>query len=252
MQLRGIKIIVTGGASGLGLACAEGLAKKGAEVFVADRNNEAGAKAASDLGVTFVHADVTDAESVENLFDQVADGEEPARVLLNCAGVAPLLSLVRNGVPHCLDAFDHVLKTNITGTFLPITRFVTRLKDIEPIGEEKGVIINTSSITAFEGQAGHTVYAATKGAINAMTLPLARELANDQIRVVAIAPGPFETPMLANVLNRAKVEIGTQIPHPSRLGLPSEFASLTCHVIQNAFINGEVIRLDGGLRLVHS
>lgn len=252
MQLRGIKIIVTGGASGLGLACAEGFAKKGAEVFIADRDKEAGAKAATDPSITFVHADVTDAESVENLLDQVADGEEPARVLLNCAGVAPLLSLVRNGVPHCLDAFDHVLKTNITGTFLPITRFAMRLKNIELLGEEKGVIINTSSITAFEGQAGHTAYAATKGAINAMTLPLARELAINRIRVVAIAPGPFETPMLANVPTSSKVELGTQVPHPSRLGLPEEFASLARHVIENSYINGEVIRLDGGLRLVHS
>ena len=249
MQLRGIKIIVTGGASGLGLACATSFAKKGAEVFIADRDRDAGAKAASDPGITFVHTDVTDAKSVDDLLDRVADGDEPARVLVNCAGIAPLLQLVRNGVPHCLDAFDHVLKTNITGTFLPVLRFAMRLKELEPVGDETGVIINTSSITAFEGQAGQTAYAATKGAISAMTLPLARELASDRIRVVAIAPGPFDTPMLANVPNGSKVELGTQVPHPSRLGLPEEFAALACHIIENQFLNGGVIRLDGGLRL---
>ena len=250
MQLRGMKAIVTGGASGLGLACARNLARKGAEVFVADTDEQAGAKASSDDGICFITADITDPEAVKALFDQATNGEEPARILVNCAGIAPLLKLVRAGVPHCLDAFEHVLKTNITGTFLPILHFVLSLKDAEAVGEERGVAINTSSIAAFDGHEGHTAYAATKGAINAMTLPLARELASEQIRIATIAPGLFETPMLANVPNPRKVELGCQVPHPTRLGLPNEYAALALHIIENPYINGEIIRLDGGLRMM--
>lgn len=250
MEMRGIKAIVTGGASGLGAACARNLVRKGAEVFIADVNAAHGTKVAAEAGIHFIETDVTEAEAFEAFLDQVEDGEEPARILVNCAGVAPCMQLVRNGEPHCLDAFNHILKTNITGTFLPITRFVKRLKAADLIGEEKGVIINTSSITAFDGQAEQTAYAATKGAINSMTLPLARELAPDKIRAMAIAPGIFETPMLENVPR--KEQLGTQVPHPSRLGASDEFASLVRHIIENPMMNGEVVRIDGALRMTPS
>jgi NAD(P)-dependent dehydrogenase (short-subunit alcohol dehydrogenase family) len=169
---------------------------------------------------------------------------------VNCAGIAPSLQIVRRGAPHCLDALAHILQVNITGTFLPITRFVKRLQKVKSIGEETGVIINTSSITAFDGQAGQAAYAATKGAITSMTLPLARELSRQKIRVMTVAPGIFDTPMLENLPR--KDELGTQVPHPSRLGAPNEFASLARHIIENPMMNGEVIRLDGALRMMPS
>lgn len=250
MELRGIKAIVTGGASGLGAACARNFARKGAEVFVADVDPDAGAKIASEPGIIFVETDVSDRDETRTLFDRVRNDEDPARVLVNCAGISPRLRLVRNGAPHCLDAFHHILKTNVIGTFLPITLFVKHLSDAVLIGEEKGVIINVSSITSFDGQAGQTAYAASKGAINAMTLPLARELANEYIRAVTVAPGVFDTPALRDVSH--KEELGTQVPHPSRLGSAEEFASLARHIVENPMMNGEVIRLDGALRMTPS
>lgn len=249
MQLSGIKAIVTGGASGLGLACAKAFVSKGAEVYIADVDEENGKRAASTTGITFMPTDVTKVDEVAALLDRIEADGEPARVLMNCAGIAPLLSLWRGDDLHCLDAFEHVLKTNITGTFLPSSRFAYRLRDAEPIGEEVGAIINTSSVTAFDGQAGHVAYAASKGAVAAMTLPLARELSRVRIRAVSIAAGLFDTPMLENVPNSHKVELGSQVPHPRRLGHPEEFAALVRHIVENPMINGEVIRLDGALRM---
>lgn len=249
MQLSGIKSIVTGGASGLGLACAKAFVSKGAEVYVADIDEENGKRAASMSGITFLPTDVTKEDEVAAMLDRIEADGEPARVLVNCAGIAPLLSLWRGDDLHCLDAFELVLKTNITGTFLPVSRFAYRLRDAEPIGEEVGVIINTSSVTAFDGQAGHVAYAASKGAVAAMTLPLARDLSRVRIRAVSIAAGLFDTPMLKNVPNSHKVELGSQVPHPQRLGRPEEFATLVRHIVENPMLNGDVIRLDGALRM---
>lgn len=250
MDLAGLKAVITGGASGLGKACAQMMATKGAKVFVADKNEEAGhSVAAASSNIAFVLTDVTSEEQVNALLDRVETDGEPARVLLNCAGIAPALALSRNGVLHCLDAFDFVMKTNVTSTFLTTSRFAWRLRNADPIGEEVGVIINASSIAAIEGQAGRVAYAASKGAIAAMTLPLARELARSRIRAVAIAPGPFDTKMMDHILSRLRVELGTQAPHPSRLGKPQEYAALACHIVENPMINGEVIRIDGALRV---
>lgn len=250
MRLEGTKAIITGGASGLGKACAIALASRGAEVVVVDKDKEAGRElSAQNSGISFYPCDVTKEGDVEGVFEQVGRDQEPARIIVNCAGVAPKLQLNRSGVPHCIDAFKHTFNTNVVGTFLPITRFVLALANASPVDEDTGVIINTSSITAFDGQADQTAYAGSKGAVASMTLPLARELARDRIRAVCIAPGPFETSMMKNVRRPDDNELGSQVPHPRRLGRPEEFAALVCHVIENPMINGETIRLDGALRL---
>jgi len=250
MRLDGIKAIITGGASGLGKACAIELAAKGAKVIVVDKDQDAGRElAATDAAINFCPCDVTKEADVDGMFEQIGRDQKPARIIVNCAGVAPSLRLNRSGVPHCLDAFKHTFDTNVVGTFLPITRFVQQLNKAAPVDEDTGVIINVSSITAFDGQAGQTAYAGSKGAVASMTLPLARELAQNRIRAVCIAPGPFETPMMKNVRRPVDNELGSQVPHPRRLGQPEEFAMLVRHIIENSMINGETIRLDGALRL---
>ena len=248
MQTEGIKAIVTGGASGLGRASVEALVDVGCRVSIADTDRGQGEEVSHRTGATFLETDVTCTVGVDSLFDKVGSGGEPARILVNCVGVAPALPVHDEEGTHCMDAFDYIVNTNVKGTFLPITRFAQHIADGPSIGEENGVIINVSSIAAFDGQAGRSVYAATKGAIAAMTLPLARELAALRIRVVTIAPGLFNTPML-NIRSRDNaVGLGTQAPHPARLGRPAEFAALACHIISNPMINGEVVRLDGALR----
>ena len=250
MKLDGIKAIVTGGASGLGKASSEALSAAGAHVWIADINDLEGARVARRAGMTFVDCDVTKDKDVDALLDAVEADGEPARVLINCAGMAPAMRLWdEDNDPHCMDAFEFILRTNITGTFLPLSRFAHRLYDAVPLGEERGVIINTASIAAFDGQAGRSAYAATKGAVRSMTLPLARELAHVGIRVNAIAPGLFDTPMVNHRPHEDTVGLGTQAPHPARLGRPDEFAALACHIIENTMINGEVLRLDAALRL---
>ncbi|MEO1920832.1 MAG: SDR family NAD(P)-dependent oxidoreductase [Sphingomonadaceae bacterium] len=249
MNIDGLVAVVTGGASGLGKACAKLLSNNGAKVFIADTNAELGRQAAVACGATFKRTDVTNESEVVALFDQIEKKGEPARILVNCAGTAPQLALLRDGEPHSLEVFEHILKVNVTGTFLPISRFVERLTTIGCEDDEKGVIINTSSITAFDGQAGHLAYAATKGAIASMTLPLARELAHHAIRAMTIAPGLFDTPMMKDISDRERADLGSQAPHPGRLGHANEFAELVCHIIANPMFNGETVRLDAALRM---
>ena len=229
MKVKGMKAIVTGGASGLGRASAEALVDFESQVWIADADRGQGEEAARKTRATFIETDVTSEADVDSMFAKVGSGGEPARILVNCAGVAPAIPVRDDDGLHCMDAFDYILKTNIGGTFLPITRFAQRIADASPIGEENGVVINVSSIAAFEGQAGRSAYAASKGAIAAMTLPLARELAALRIRVVTIAPGLFNTPMLDIRPRDNAVGLGTQAPHPARLGRPAEFAALACH-----------------------
>lgn len=249
MKISGKTAIVTGGASGLGKACVEMLRNHGATVFIADIAEEGGREVASSTGAIYHPTDVTVESDIVRLFRAAGKGAEPARILINCAGFAPHMLLSRREGPHSVDAFRLTLETNVTGTFLPVSRFAHQLRGAEPVDGDAGVVIMTSSIVAFDGQVGHTAYSASKGAIAAMTLPMARDLARLKVRVMTIAPGPFETAMMADIPNPAENPLGSQTPHPARLGQPEEFADLAAHIISNPMLNGETIRLDGALRL---
>lgn len=255
MQLQDSVALVTGGLSGLGRATAHMLAARAKHVVVLDLPREDGDEIAAEIGtnVRFVPADVTDAQ-------QVAAGIERAkelgtlRVLVNCAGVAtPGKVLGRDGVLP-LERFAKVLDINVNGTFNVIRLAAEAMVHSEALNDEqgtteRGVIINTASVAAFDGQIGQPAYAASKGAVAAMTLPLARELASHQIRVMTIAPGIFHTPMMAGLPQAAQDSLGAQVPHPSRLGRPEEYAALVEHIVANPMLNGETIRLDGAIRM---
>lgn len=250
MKLEGIAAIVTGGASGLGGATATMLASHGAKVTIFDLNEEAGNASAEAIGGRFVRTDVTDEESVRAGLDAAEEGHGVARVLVNCAGVAPAIKTVGKELqPHPLEAFRKAVGINLVGTFNAISQFAARLAAAEPIGEERGVIINTASVAAYDGQIGQAAYAASKGGVVGLTLPVARDLAQHKIRVVTIAPGIFLTPMLMGLPQAAQDSLGQQVPHPSRLGHPDEYALLVDSIIANPMLNGEVIRLDGAIRM---
>ncbi|MCG2622832.1 SDR family NAD(P)-dependent oxidoreductase [Arthrobacter sp. I2-34] len=255
MEIANTVALITGGASGLGAATARRLYDAGASVVLVDLPGAAGEAAAAGLGerARFVPADVTSGEQVQAAVE-AASGLGPLRIVVNCAGVGtPGKVLGRDGVLP-LEAFEKVVKINLVGTFNVIRLAVAAMAATEPVetglgGPERGVIINTASVAAFDGQIGQPAYAASKGGVAAMTLPLARELARSLIRVVAIAPGIFETPMLAGLPAEAQESLGHQVPHPARLGRPAEFAGLAAHIVENAMLNGEVIRLDGAIRM---
>lgn len=250
MRIEGAGALVTGGASGLGAATARTLCAAGAGVTVADRDEERGKATAAELGARFVRTDVTDTEDVRGAVE--AAGERlPLRIAVNCAGIATASRVVaRDGTPHDLDAFVRVLHVNLVGTFNVLRVVASSISRAEPDDDgERGVVVNTASIAAFEGQIGQIAYAASKGGVAAMTLPAARDLAPYGIRVCTIAPGTFETPMLATLSEPAREALAGNIPFPSRLGRPAEFAALVQHVCENRMLNGEVIRLDGALRM---
>ena len=250
MELNGIGAIVTGGASGLGGATARLLAQKGARVTIFDLNEETGAAHAADIGGLFVKVNVSDDASVSQAVAKAEEAHGVARVLVNCAGVAPAIKTVgRENAPHPLDAFRKTVEVNLIGTFNVISKFAARLAAAEPIGEERGVIVNTASVAAYDGQIGQAAYAASKGGVVGLTLPVARDLAQHKIRVVTIAPGIFLTPMLMVLPQAAQDSLGTQVPHPSRLGKPEEYAQMVEAIIANPMLNGEVIRLDGAIRM---
>ncbi|WP_426227492.1 SDR family NAD(P)-dependent oxidoreductase [Pseudarthrobacter sp. DSP2-3-2b1] len=268
MDVLGTVALITGGASGLGAATARRLFDAGASVVLIDLPSSAGAAFAAELNGTgpsdggtsgsgraavFVPADVTDAAQVQAAVDAaVALG--PLRIVVNCAGIAtPGKVLGRDGVLP-LDTFNRVIQVNLIGTFNVLRLAVAAMVTTEPVstelgGPERGVIVNTASVAAFDGQIGQPAYAASKGAVAAMTLPLARELARSLVRVVTIAPGIFETPMMATLPQDAQDSLGQQVPHPSRLGRPAEYANLVAHIVENAMLNGETIRLDGAIRM---
>ena len=242
--------IVVGGASGLGLATAAKIAAQGASVTILDINEGEGVAAAAQIGALFIRADVTSGDSIAAALDQSAAAHGTARILVNCAGIAPGARTVdRNGMPHALDLFRRALEVNLLGTFNTVSQFAARSLAMEPIGEERGVIVNTASVAAFDGQIGQVAYAASKSGVAGMTLPLARDLAQHLIRVVTIAPGIFLTPMLLGLPEDAQASLGKQVPHPSRLGRPEEFADLVESLISNPMLNGEVIRIDGAIRM---
>jgi len=245
VQIRDATALVTGGASGLGLATAELLATTGARVVIVDLASSAGAEVAAQHGFTFVAADVRNEVEVQAAVDAAAD----ARIIVNCAGVVtPGRAVGKNG-PLALESFSTVIAINLVGTFNVVRLAAARLMQLEAIGEERGVIITTASVAAFDGQVGQPAYAASKAGVAGMTLPLAREFAPQLIRVMTIAPGIFETPMLAGLPRQAQDSLGAQVPHPSRLGRPAEYAALVKHIVENPMLNGETIRLDGAIRM---
>lgn len=250
MQIEGCPAIVTGGASGLGAATARRLAAAGAAVAIFDLNEAHGEALAAETGGTFVSVDVTDEPQVTAALDAAAAAHGPARILVNCAGIGPPAKAVdRDGVPLPLAEFRKVVDVNLTGTFNVLSKFAARAMALEPVGEERGVIVNTASVAAFDGQIGQPAYSASKSGIVGMTLPLAREFARAAIRVVTIAPGLFRTPLLAGLPEEAQQSLGQQVPFPSRLGEPDEFAALVESIVGNAMLNGETIRLDGAIRM---
>jgi NAD(P)-dependent dehydrogenase (short-subunit alcohol dehydrogenase family) len=250
VELNGIAAIVTGGGSGLGGATARMLAEAGARVAVFDLNEEAGAAQAAAIGGVFQKVDVSNDESVTAGLEAAEAVHGVARVLVNCAGVAPAAKTVgRENLPHPAGIFRKTIEVNLIGTYQMIARFSARLAAAEPIGEERGVIVNTASVAAYDGQTGQAAYAASKSGVAGLTLPVARDLAPHRIRCVTIAPGLFLTPMLMGLPQATQDALGEVVPHPSRLGRPEEYALMVANIVANPMLNGEVIRLDGALRL---
>lgn len=250
MQVSGIAAIVTGGASGLGAATARMLADNGARVALFDVNEEVGAPYAAALGGTFFNVNVSDDASVREGIAAAEARHGAARILVNCAGVAPAMKTVgKENLPHSLDAFRRAIDINLVGTFNVISKFAARLAALATDEEERGIIVNTASVAAYDGQIGQAAYAASKGGVVGLTLPVARDLAQHRIRVITVAPGIFLTPMLMSLPQAAQDSLGKQVPHPSRLGKPEEYAQLVHSIIANPMLNGEVIRLDGAIRM---
>ena len=252
MEPTGRTFLVTGGGSGLGAACVREFAGVGANIVIADVNAQTGSELAEQLGerVVFAQTDVTQEESVEKALALAKERFGGLHVAINCAGVAIAERVLGKGGPHPLASFSKVIEVNLIGTFNVIRLAAALMAEGQPNqAGERGVIINTASIAAFDGQIGQAAYSASKGAIAAMTLPIARDLARSGIRVVTIAPGIFDTPMLAGLPEPARAALGEQVPFPPRLGQPAEYAALAHHIVENEMLNGTVIRLDGALRM---
>ena len=242
--------VVTGGASGLGLATTKALLADGASVVIIDLSSSNGEAIAKELGdrVRFAAADVTDEAAVTAALD-VAESLGPLRVAVNCAGIGNAVKTVSKKGAFPLDAFKKVIDVNLIGTFNVLRLAAERISKTGPIDGERGVIINTASVAAYDGQIGQAAYSASKGGVVGMTLPIARDLASLLIRVNTIAPGLFKTPLLAGLPEAAQASLGQQVPHPSRLGDPSEYGALAAHIVSNPMLNGETIRLDGAIRM---
>ena len=247
MDIKDAVAIVTGGASGLGLATTKRLLDRGAHVVVLDITGEDVATGLGDR-VRFAAADVTNPDAVTAALD-IADGMGPLRVVVNCAGTGDAIRVLSRKGVYPLDLFARVININLVGTFNVLRLGAERIAKTDLVGEERGVIINTASVAAFDGQIGQAAYSASKGGVVGMTLPIARDLADKAIRVMTIAPGLFDTPLLAGMPEEAKHSLGAQVPHPARLGNPDEFGALAVHIIENPMLNGEVIRLDGAIRM---
>lgn len=252
MNIQGKVAVVTGGASGLGAATASYLVAQGARVILIDMNQEQGVAMQQQLGenAQFMQLDVTDEQAVQTVFAKIEQDYVQLHILVNCAGVAPSAKVLGRDGLHALALFQKVLDINVVGTF-NMLRFAAQLmakNDLEVEGE-RGLIVNTASVAAYEGQIGQTAYAASKGAIVSMTLPLARELARDGIRVMTIAPGIMHTPMVAAMPEKVQEALAAMVPFPARLARPEEFAKLVGHIAENSYLNGEVIRFDGAIRM---
>lgn len=252
MEISGSTFLVTGAGSGLGAATATELVRRGANIVLADLNKEAGAARAEALGkkAVFLETDVTSEASVTDAVSKCMEQFGKLSGAINCAGIIVGRKTVGKHGAHDLESFQKVILVNLVGTFNVIRIAAVQMQHNEPNEEgERGVIINTSSIAAFEGQIGQAAYAASKGGVAAMTLPVARDLARSGIRVMTVAPGIFETPMMAGMTDDVRASLEQQVPFPQRLGKPQEFAALAAHIIENPMLNGEVIRLDGGIRM---
>lgn len=249
MDIRDTSALVTGAASGLGAATARRLARDGARVAILDRDAARGTTVAHEIGGVFCHCDVTDLASSQGAIAKAEAAHGPARILVSCAGIGTAARIVGREGPMPLDAFERVVRVNLVGTF-NVLRLAAAAMSVLPDREgERGVIIMTASIAAYEGQIGQAAYAASKGGIVSLTLPAARELARFGIRVLTIAPGLFRTPLLEELPDESRAALASSIPFPARLGEASEFAALVAALIENAYINGEVVRLDGALRM---
>ena len=251
MQIQGQAALVTGGGSGLGAAVARELARLGAKVAVLDVN-EAGAQAvAAEIGGVAMRCDITDSASVTAALDAAEAAHGPARILMNIAGIGGARRIVgRDGSPAPLEDFERVVRVNLIGTYNMIRLAAARMVGLEPLADgERGVMLNTASVAAYDGQVGQEAYAASKGGVVSLTLPLARDLAQWGVRVVTLAPGLFATPLMKELPEAVQQSLAASIPFPKRLGHPEEFAALAAHVVINGHLNGEVIRLDGALRL---
>lgn len=250
MNPSGQVAIVTGGGSGLGEATARALAAKGAKVALFDVGMDRAAKVAGEIGGIAVKCDVSSAEAGEAAIAEVAQKLGEPRILVNCAGIAIAMKTTGKDGAHPLDQYRKVIEVNLIGTFNMIRLVAVRAEKLEPLESgERGVIVNTASVAAFDGQIGQVAYSASKGGVVGMTLPIARDLARSGIRVCTIAPGLFRTPMLAGLPEDAQKSLGQQVPFPSRLGDPAEYAALACHIVENQMLNGETIRLDGAIRM---
>ncbi|KAA0095351.1 3-hydroxyacyl-CoA dehydrogenase [Mycolicibacterium sp. P1-18] len=247
MQIKDSVAVVTGGASGLGLATVKRLLDAGGSVVVIDLKGE---EVVAELGerAKFVTANVTDEDAVAKALD-VAESMGPLRINVNCAGIGNAVKTVSKNGPFPLDGFRKVVEVNLIGTFNVIRLAAERIAKTEPLGEERGVIVNTASVAAFDGQIGQAAYSASKGGVVGMTLPIARDLSRELIRVCTIAPGLFKTPLLGSLPEEAQRSLGQQVPHPARLGDPDEYGALAQHIVENPMLNGEVIRLDGAIRM---
>lgn len=248
MQINDTAAIVTGGASGLGAATARALAGHGARVFAVDLPDVAAAADPVE-GVTHVGADVTDADQVQAAVEQAAGSGSPLRIAVNCAGIGPSTRIVGRKGPHDLDLFRKVIEINLVGTFNVLRLAAAAIGETEPAGDQRGVIINTASVAAHEGQIGQAAYAASKGGVASLTLPAARDLSSSGIRVMTIAPGIVDTPMLATVSEEFRAGLAEGVPFPKRLGTPEDYAQLAIDIVEHDYLNGELIRMDGALRM---
>ena len=251
MNLKNLPALVTGGGSGMGAVTARMLSGRGAHVAVLDRDIDAARRTAQQIDGLALEADVSSAQSVEAALQQIIDKWGAPRVAVSCAGIAPASRIVGREGPHDLDLFQQVININLVGTFNVLRLCAGQMAKLEPLSEggSRGVIINTASVAAYEGQIGQAAYGSSKGGVVALTLPAARELSRFGIRVMTVAPGLIGTPMLLNMPNDVQDSLASQVPFPSRFGKPEEFADLVSHIIDNEMLNGEVIRLDGAIRL---
>ena len=251
MKIEGSVALVTGGASGLGEATVRKLVSQGGRAVIVDLNADRGKKLAAELGdaATYAQADVSNADEVQAAVEQ-ATSMGTLRAAISCAGIGfGMRTIGKDGTPHDLGVFQKVISVNLVGTFNVLRLAASAMAKNEPEDGERGVVINTASVAAFDGQIGQVAYSASKGGIVGLTLPAARDLSKAQIRVVTIAPGTFDTPLLGMLPEEIRTALAATIPHPSRLGRPQEFGALACHIVENSYLNGEVIRLDGSIRM---
>ncbi|MBV8790582.1 MAG: SDR family NAD(P)-dependent oxidoreductase [Pseudolabrys sp.] len=250
MNIKGHAALVTGGASGLGAATARALAAAGAKVAILDLNDQAAADVARQLGGIAIKCDVADAASAMAAIKQASQAHGAARILINCAGIGPAKRIVGKEGPMPLEDYERVIRINLVGTFNMLRLASAAMQTVQPLPDgDRGVIVSTASVAAYDGQIGQAAYSSSKGGVAALTLPAARELAQFGIRVMAIAPGIFGTPMLRALPQEAQDSLGASVPFPKRLGEPDEFARLALHIVENGYLNGEVIRIDGAIRM---